>query len=198
MKKILSILWAFVAVVGCFTSCDEDEKKAMQLQGDWSGEFYSSYNYRVGRETKLRTAYADLTCMKFVPNHMFGSTRGTGYELDIFNSGPIAYMYYEFDWKITDGVIHLTYFDNPSMNVDIYDYRLTNYRFQGYFGEHKYTIDMESVSNYDWSPYSKQGYSLNSGEVVLDWSVDLRSEPETANVEDIEIVSFERKRRETK
>lgn len=158
MKKILSLLLGSVLALCSITSCDDDEKLAMTLSGEWTGQFYCSYEYYVGQEAKPRYAYADESYMRFIPDHLFGSTRGTGYELEVFYSGPIAYMYYEFDWKISGEVISLTYFDHPEMDVEIYDYRLTHTRFKGYFGKNKYTIDMKNANAYDWSPYEEGVY----------------------------------------
>lgn len=174
MKKLFLTFAACVAAMSVVTSCDDDEKMAMELSGDWSGEFYSCYEYYYKQETEPRKEYASQTYMQFIPNHMFGSTRGTGYELDIYNDGPIEYMYYEFDWKIEDGVISLRYFDNPDLNIDIYDYRLDYHRFKGFFGKKKYSFELYSVDDYDWNPY-RTGYHFREGQSPNNWGVEIRS-----------------------
>lgn len=162
MKKILFSILSVAALL-CQTSCDDDEKKAFRLSGDWQGDFYSCYEYYYRSEREPRKAYAEETYMQFIPDHLFGSTRGTGYELDIYTSGPIEYMFYEFDWVVNDDVIYLDYMDAPEMNVEIYEYRLTPDRFKGYFGKNRYSFDLRSFSDYDWN-MRRDHYHLRDGE----------------------------------
>lgn len=153
MRNLLKSVLAAMVVVGGLASCDEDERLAMNLEGEWEGDFYSCYYYYYKSEVEPRVAYADKTYMKFIPDHLFGSTRGEGYEIDFYNDGPIEYTEYEFDWRITDGVLYLEYFDAPDMNVEIYNYRLSNGHFRGYFGENRSSFDMTSLDGCQWDDY---------------------------------------------
>ncbi|MCR5394762.1 MAG: hypothetical protein K6E86_05155 [Bacteroidales bacterium] len=153
MKKFLTLAMAAIAAVCTFTSCDDDEKTAMRLSGEWEGEFYAYYEYYYKSERTPRREYASNTYMQFVPDHLFGSTKGTGYEVDFYNDGPIEYMFYEFDYKITDGVLYLTYFDAEGMDVAIQDYRLSYDRFKGYFGENRSSFELYKLDSFDHTQY---------------------------------------------
>ena len=166
MKRLFGCLFAAVAAVCGLTSCDEDEKIAMKLQGEWHGDFYACYTCKYKQEVELRKFYAEDTYMHFVPNHMFGSTRGTGYEVDIYpDNSPISYTKYEFDWQIDDGVITFTYFDAPEMNIVVENFRLTYDHFQGYFGANKSTIDLRKLDSFDFSEYVNP-YELRADDYV--------------------------------
>ena len=166
MKRLFGCLFAAVAAVSGLTSCDEDEKIAMKLQGEWHGDFYACYTCKYKQEVELRKFYAEDTYMHFVPNHMFGSTRGTGYEVDIYpDNSPISYTKYEFDWQIDDGVITFTYFDAPEMNIVVENFRLTYDHFQGYFGANKSTIDLRKLDSFDFSEYVNP-YELRADDYV--------------------------------
>ena len=166
MKRLFGCLFAAVAAVSGLTSCDEDEKIAMKLQGEWHGDFYACYTCKYKQEVELRKFYAEDTYMHFVPNHMFGRTRGTGYEVDIYpDNSPISYTKYEFDWQIDDGVITFTYFDAPEMNIVVENFRLTYDHFQGYFGANKSTIDLRQLDSFDFSEYVNP-YELRADDYV--------------------------------
>lgn len=201
MKKVLGCLLAAVTMLSSFTACDKDEKESMRLSGEWQGDFYATYNYYYKAERTPRTAYADLTYMQFQPDHLFGSTRGTGIEVDIYNSGPIAYMRYEFDWRVDEGHIYLSYWDAPEMDVVIDDYRLTYNRFRGHFGENNNTIDLYKMDSWDGSIYVSS-MEMRADNFIADYNnwhdyvggrnVGTRAaegEEESFNPEDLVIVS---------
>lgn len=166
INKFWGCVIAAVTALSCLTSCDEDEKISMKLQGEWHGEFYACYTCKYKQEVELRKFYAEDTYMHFVPDHLFGSTRGTGYEVDIYPANsPIKYTKYEFDWRIDDGVITLEYFDAPEMNVIVENFRLTYDHFQGNFGENKSTIDLRKLDSFDFSEYVNP-YELRADDYV--------------------------------
>ncbi|MCR5361002.1 MAG: hypothetical protein K6E73_03210 [Bacteroidales bacterium] len=166
MNKFFGCMLAAVAISSCFSSCDEDEKISMKLQGEWHGDFYACYTCKYKQEVELRKFYAEDTYMHFVPNHLFGSTRGTGFEVDIYPANsPIKYTKYEFDWRIDDGVITFEYFDAPEMNITVENFRLTYDHFQGYFGANKSTIDLRKLDSYDFSEYVNP-YELRADDYV--------------------------------
>lgn len=203
MKKLFGIVAAVACACGLLTSCDNDEKESMRLQGEWEGDFYATYSYYYKAEKTPRIAYADVTYMQFVPNHLFGSTRGIGYEVDIYNSGPIAYMKYEFDWRVDEGHIYLDYYDAPEMNVVIDDYRLTYTRFQGRFGENNNTIDLRKYDSFDGSVYTSV-WEYRQDEYITGYYKDFHGgrtraevddEAELLTPEDVEIISVGRARK---
>lgn len=162
------VVAAFTAL-SCFSSCDEDEKVSMKLQGQWEGEFYACYTCKYKQEVNPRTYYAENTYMEFIPDHLFGSTRGTGYEVDFYpDNSPIKYSMYEFDWRIDDEVITLEYFDAPEMNTTIENYRLSYDRFRGYFGANKSSIDLRKLDSFDHSQYVSP-YELRAEAYINDY-----------------------------
>lgn len=196
MKKLFGAFAAMLCAVCMFSSCDKDEKESMRLSGEWQGDFYATYTYYYKAERTPRIAYADLTYMSFTPDHLFGSTRGTGYEVDIYNTGPIAYMKYEFDWRVDEGHIYLTYYDAPEMNLIIDDYRLTYTRFQGHFGENNSTIDLRKMDSWDGSIYVSP-MERRADEFIADYAGfaggrRAQATGEEVNSDDIEIVSVGR------
>jgi hypothetical protein len=115
MKKILTYMTVFAAVVMCLTGCKKDKDPepseiATNLVGDWQGwiQEYKRYgdagnDYRVNDDRKW-------VVMRFNKTH---ETGGKGYQVEFKNS----YMYEtagddcknEFTWLVTSSGIEITY-----------------------------------------------------------------------------------------
>lgn len=142
-----------------FTSC-EDEEIAQDLAGNdgriWEGTISKYYQDRWGF-----TGDHYRTVIEFVGN-IWSWTKGTGYEVDYDLNDPYgSYWYSEFDWRVKDKVIELRYADTDYEPVYIYDYYLSNNRFEGYMddgtnSEIKFSLYL--VKDFDWDRYNKYSY----------------------------------------
>lgn len=164
-------LLLMVLASATFTSCDEDKMEAMTLHGDWYGDFgmnyeyeepiYDRYGHIVGKEVRRFDSYD--TKIHF---HQRGfSNHGTGTQIDYYEHGPYEYMYYDFDWRIENGVIKLRYRWANEWDTDIINYSLTNTRFAGTFDFSRVHFSLLSLDNYDWdirNPYYQEyGYGCD-------------------------------------
>ena len=152
MKKLFFILSvALVAMVG-FSSCNsDDENEARVLSGEWQGDWGMFYDYEYDNGDIVRY-YAASTYIKLEPSHN-NSTHGVGYQEDYYSRGPYEYQWYKFYWEVRDGIIYLTYPHDPDLDVDIYDYRLSNDYFSGYFGDTNSYFRLHKLTDfYYWTP----------------------------------------------
>lgn len=136
----------------CMTSCDEDISLSMTLSGKWKGDWgmYYVYEYR-GRQEIF---YCYDTRIEFFPNYDM-ATSGYGRQIDYYDYGPYAYQYYYFHWSVRDGVIHLSYPGCPELNTSIYEYRMSNSLFTGYFPDATDRFRLYKWADYyDWTPYN--------------------------------------------
>ena len=86
MRKFISLMM-FMTAVFAFTSCTtEDQNEAMTLTGTWQGDL-GIYMYS-DRYNDYYEAYQ--TTIQFNSSG-YGSTSGTGYELDRFQNAPWNY-----------------------------------------------------------------------------------------------------------
>lgn len=153
MKKIvthiaMSIFAIMIAV--CFTSCDDDVDTAYDLNGIWEGTIYGDYYYnRYG--SAIATTEWD-TQILFDQNGDF-SSGGSGVEVD-YNRTTREVTRSTFTWKVSNGRIYITYWENP-YKVVINDYELYSRagspRFKGNFlnwdtGEEIATFDLIKTS----------------------------------------------------
>ena len=166
MKNWMMML-VMVMTAGMMTSCDEDEKMAFKLGGEWYGDF--GMNYTVEHRGRLYTYDSYDTYLKFY-NDGISASHGWGKQVDYYDYGPYEYMYYKFYWRIRDGVIHITYPRNPELEVTIYDYRMTWSRFFGWFGNSDVQFSLDRLDrDYDWDCYTNDYYCYDRG----GWSFDI-------------------------
>ena len=156
MKKAFTIL-NFIALLGLcvtFTSCehDEDVHESMVISGQWTGDWgmfyiigsYSFYSYK--------------TDIVFYPTYDY-ATYGYGYQVDWYNYGPYERLSYRFYWEVRNGIIYIDYPYSPNYSVTIYDYRLTNNRFTGYFDTGTEPFMLRKITDYyDWHYYYDWDY----------------------------------------
>lgn len=168
-NKFWGCMLAAVAISSCFTSCDEDEKVAMQLSGTWEGKMYSCIEWRTQGSERWHSAEPSMTYLNFVTDHLFGSTQGYGVEVDYFAAPcPVEYFSCVFDWKVRDGNVDLDFgYKYEDMNVTIYDYRLHYGSFKGQVGPKHDEFSFVS-SEFDCSPfyYLQDGHRVYPGEIA--------------------------------
>ena len=168
MKKLFFIMSVALAATFAFSSCNsDDEDEAMVLSGEWQGDMGMWYEDEYGDQWD-----ADETYIRLVPDHTY-ATYGIGYQEDYYRHGPYKYLWYKFYWKVIDGVIYFTYPYDPNLDTEIYDYRLTNDYFKGYYGDSRNRFSLYKISDfYYWTPtvyvesdyYAYQMYTSYSNE----------------------------------
>lgn len=172
-NKVLFMLkaLAITTTIMCTTSCQgffeyveetHDKAQSMAFSGEWTGDFGMYYNYRYAGRTY--TFWADYTNIVFYPRYA-GATYGTGKQVDYYYDGPYAYEYHSFNWEIRAGIVYLDYPSDRSLNTSIYDYRMTNSSFYGYFGDSNESFSLRKIADYyDWTPYvNTYGNHHNTG-----------------------------------
>lgn len=169
MKRLFGCLFAAVAAVSGLTSCDEDEKIAMNLSGTWCGEMYSCIEWREYNSTRWHSAEASVTYLDMMTDHMFGSTQGSGLEVDYFEAPcPVEYFSCEFDWDVNNGNVYFNYGSRYSdMNFEVYDFRLHYDTFKGEVGPKRDEFLFHKIAreDFDCEPfyYEKDGHRLYPG-----------------------------------
>ncbi len=165
MKKIKFYLFAMMAVLSCgmFTSCDEDVEEAQVLSGEWYGDFGMSYTDKYGY-----TYDCYDTNLRFYQNSPY-SRSGWGQQVDFYYDEDPYYtgrhdhrylymkQYYRFEWSINNGVIHMRYPHDHQLDVDIYDYHLSDRYFDGRIGSSRTTFRLDKLTNFGWSEYDRYG-----------------------------------------
>lgn len=158
-----------VMAIISMASCDRDQDLAINMAGEWRGDFGVYYTEvdRYGREYTYR---ATDTFLRFVPDHTY-ATYGTGTEVDYYDE-TCRYEcgYYQFRWEVRNGSIYMEYRDAPDMNVRIDRYRMDASRFSGRVGNTDFCL-YKIADYYDWSPYcnghgyyNRYGYTRATGE----------------------------------
>lgn len=150
MKNKIGLLVAALMMIVGLSGCDDDEKMAFNLSGEWHGYFGTSYSIS-NRHGKEQVFYSDETYLKFVPDYPF-ATHGYGIEVDYYYDGPYEYQYFHFDWEIRDERLELSYPHNHAMNAVIDDYKMNSYRFRGYCGGEYFSLHRVD-DDYDWECY---------------------------------------------
>lgn len=155
MKKISCWTFCVMAVLMSlsFTSCDRDVDEAMALSGQWRGDFGMYYFDRFGNRWDSYD-----TDIVFYPEYEY-ATHGYGKQVDYYDRGPYRNVYYYFNWNIRNGVIYLTYPRAHDLDAAIYDYRLNERYFSGWFGEGSERFKLYKLTGfYDWNCYTHYSY----------------------------------------
>ena len=129
MKKIFTLLMMALVAMTTFTSRDRDtldREEARTLDGTWTGYIETYYRDRWNKsgDTYRTTFY-------FSRSNPYG---GRGYEIDYNIYNRYVDYYCEFTWEVSNGRIHIKY-DDSSVPVIIYEYRLDNNFFDGYMDD---------------------------------------------------------------
>ena len=137
MKKMYNylVLLAALTMGLTFASCDdEDVSIAMNLSGDWQGDFgmYFSDGWR-----EYDAAY---TYLRFTPRYDY-ATEGMGEEIDFFDvRSPIRSQSFLFKWRVVNGVLQLRYLYAPELDVDIRNYVMDRNYFSGRVANTTFTL----------------------------------------------------------
>lgn len=133
-----------------------DQGQSFVFAGQWHGDFGMFYNYVYqGRKYTFDSYDTDIV---FYPQYN-GATYGWGKQVDFYEYGPYEYMYNRFDWEIRNGVVYLRYYNDSSLDADIYDYRMTADRFTGRFGNSSSTFSLYKIADYyNWNYYTDNYY----------------------------------------
>lgn len=155
MKKTFFILITGLMCLTTLTSCDEDQRISMRINGEWYGNFGMYYNYEgydpYGRYVR-RSFDSYETDIRFVQSGF--SDHGEGFQVDHYREGPYEFLSYRFHWEVRNGVLYLTYPPRYSdYNTEIYDYTLSYNYFKGYFSNATQPFSLRNLSNYDWDYY---------------------------------------------
>lgn len=172
MKKVLS-LFNIIAVMGfcaMFTSCNEeaDVERSIVLSGEWAGNFGMFYELEDPYGQIVRFNSYD-TKIYFVPDYDY-ATHGYGYQVDWYSQGPYEKVSFHFNWEISGGIIQLTYPGYTYYNAEIYNYRLNNDYFTGYFNTGSEPFTLYKIEDYYWDPYYAYEYHP-WGRVSWSWDI---------------------------
>lgn len=160
IKRIGAMMMAAL----CLTSCnmvwtveeDMDVNKSFKFAGQWTGDFGMYYSYRYNG--RLYTFDSYDTDIVFYPEYD-GATWGYGKQVDYYEYGPYSHIYNRFDWEIRNGVVYLRYYEDSGLDCAIYDYVMTNDRFQGRFGNTNDRFYLCKIADYyDWTAYMDYYY----------------------------------------
>lgn len=153
MKKFRFFIMAmFIAVVSAgFVSCDEDVSIAYTLEGTWEGNMYISSIYNG------RTYQSTYTALDFMRDP-YSYSSGMGYWIDYYSNAPWDYVANHIEWTVRNRVIYI-HFVEENVNMEIYDYRLSDNHFRGYLrdGDNVVEFNMVHTSSPNWSSY-RYGY----------------------------------------
>ena len=162
MKTKLLTLLAALCCLSALTSCDEDHQISYNLSGEWRGNFGMFYNVTDRRGIEY-TYDADETYIKFVSNGIGFASHGYGYQVDFYDFGPYAELYYKFSWDVTDGVITLDYHYDDQLDTRIVNYHLTSTHFTGRFENASSSFALYNLTDWDWSPFTGYNYGYYYG-----------------------------------
>lgn len=151
MKKFKFYLLMAIAALSCgvLTSCDEDVDEAGTLSGEWRGDFGMSYTDSRGRVWDSYDTY-----IVFYQDSPF-SSHGWGKQVDYYYEGPCSRQYFRFNWRVRNGVVHISYPYNHDLDVDIYNYQLYPDYFAGRFESGTRFRLNKLVDTYDWGYYDR-------------------------------------------
>jgi len=157
MKKLITgfaaLLMALTSLT--LTSCDPDSDIAYTLWGTWQGDIYAV------RQWNGSYYYASYSQIAFDHDPSTRSS-GTGYWVDYFSGAPWDYLASHIQWTVVNGEIHV-YFVEDDYSVVICDYRLSDYRFEGYIYVEDGTeqaFSLQKTSSPDWDSFY---YGYDSG-----------------------------------
>lgn len=199
MKRNDYLSKAITAVMGMtlFASCEPfyfyepadepaavtDRKQSLAFAGQWTGDFGMYYDYRYnGRVYRFDSYDTDIV---FYPEYN-GATYGWGKQVDFYQSGPYESIYNRFDWEIRNGVVYLTYYEDHSLDCDIYDYYMSYDRFTGRFGNSSATFSLSKIADYyNWNRYTGNYYNYSrTGWTFVSYRAAARNKAETQETAD--------------
>ena len=154
MKRLSFLLFSCLSALLSFTSCDPDDIKGMALSGEWEGDFSMYYQW-VDRYDRLHESRAYCTYLEFTP-YANSYSSGYGYQTDFYDDGPYCEIYHSFRWEVRNEVIYLDYChrEDEDLSTFIRDYSMSNYIFDGYFGNSNVRFRLDKRHDYyDWTPY---------------------------------------------
>ena len=202
MKK--NTFWGLIVGIFCsalsllsFTSCDDDVNTSVVLSGDWEGDFGMYYDYYDRHDRFVGTFDCYDTDISFYPDYDY-SSHGYGYQVDYYDRGPYSKIYHSFDWEIHNDRVYLYYNGESELNTVIYDYRLSNANFSGYFDDSNSRFSLRKYRDYyNWDPYWRDygnhgyGYYYNDGWYYDDYYYSRAAEGEGSQDETAQPVDGE-------
>lgn len=159
MKKIFTFISAIVLALGALTltSCNQDQMIGMTLDGSWSGNMYiqtswDGYTYQ--------TTYSEIE----FNTDPYSYASGYGYWVDYYSDAPWDYYASHIKWTVVNGMIRV-YFMEDNYTMNIYDYSISNNRFEGViYDDYGKAIQFSLRSNdpEDWGSYGYGWDAWNS------------------------------------
>ena len=149
--RLLSLVLLMAAF--SLSSCrDKDTDVSMALSGQWRGDFGMYYDYVDGHGRRYTFDSYDSR-ITFIPAYSY-AIYGRGTQVDYYDYGPYEYQYYQFSWRIKNGVVYLSYDYDPQLDTSISDYRMTNDYFSGTFSSSGTSFRLYKLEDYyNWTPY---------------------------------------------
>ena len=150
MKKLYSniALMSLLLFTGlCLTSCeiDEDQNVGYYLQGHWFGDLDMYYDGVPARGSDII----------FYPEG-YGYRQGTGTQIDYYGRYGYTQIRHDFRYYVENGVIYLTFFDEPELDCSISRYGLKADNFWGRIDGSDSSTDFR-LRNYD-RYWESEGY----------------------------------------
>lgn len=164
-KNWMKSLALGVMAIISLASCDRDQEVAINIAGEWHGDFGVYYTEierdRYGQIHEY-TYRASDSYLRFIPEYTY-ATYGRGTQVDYYDGGRYELGYYQFDWEVRNGSIYLTYIDCPELNVRIDRYRMDDLYFSGRIGNTNFSL-RKIADYYDWTPFCHgHGYRNRAG-----------------------------------
>ncbi len=182
IKKLRHAVYAATMMIGACTlsSCDDDNVVAIQLQGEWYGDFGMYYS-GVNRYNEVITWECTDTYMKF-DNAFFAAASGYCRQVDYYPYNvrgwgvdrygekfrydapcPYEYIYHYINFKIKDGVITFKYKNEKDWNTIVNDYDITYSTFSGHFADTGAPFYLKSAKMGDawWGNYANEYNYVN-------------------------------------
>ncbi|MBR1801135.1 MAG: hypothetical protein IJ767_06540 [Bacteroidaceae bacterium] len=150
MKKLYSTiaLMSLLLFTGlCLTSCviDEDQNVGYTLQGHWFGDLDMYYDGVPARGSDII----------FYPEG-YGYRKGTGTQIDYYGRYGYTQIRHDFSYYVENGVIYLTFYDEPDLDCSISRYGLNADNFWGRI-DGRYSSTDFRLRNYD-RYWESEGY----------------------------------------
>ena len=121
MKQLTTLFMMVLAL--CLVSCDDDTETAINLDGEWEGDFGMYVEDAYGHQFD-----AEYTNIRF---YWDGGHHGHGEQIDFYRFGPYQWQSYYFTWRVRDGVLYLNYTYDHQLDCAIYDYYMDSSHFTG-------------------------------------------------------------------
>lgn len=162
LRTWLIALFTMAITMSAFTSCDDDVDMSITLSGDWYGDFGMYYDYFDRHGDYIATFDSYDTDISFIPDYDY-ATHGYGYQVDYYRHGPYSKVYHSFEWYVNNEVLSLHYKGERELDTKIYDFRLTDYYFTGYFDDSPTQFRLKKTRDFYWDPYCDRYGSYTSG-----------------------------------